>query len=89
MLARISPAERIRTQQLHSKNKLYALHAPEVECIGKGKARKPYEFGVRSAVRRPPGVQDVEGTVAYCKMRDGAALNSVAVAGRGGILPLY
>ena len=39
-------AERIRTQQRHSKNKLYALHAPEVECIGKGKARKPYEFGV-------------------------------------------
>jgi transposase, IS5 family len=28
-------AERIRTQQRHSKNKLYALHAPEVECSGK------------------------------------------------------
>lgn len=40
-------AERIRVQQRHSKNKLYALHAPEVECIGKGKARKPYEFGVK------------------------------------------
>jgi transposase, IS5 family len=43
-------AERIRTQRTHDKNKLYALHAPEVECIGKGKARKPYEFGVKSAV---------------------------------------
>jgi IS5 family transposase len=43
-------AERIRTQQRTDKNKLYALHAPEVECIGKGKARKPYEFGVKSAV---------------------------------------
>jgi len=43
-------AERIRTQQRFDKNKLYALHAPEVECIGKGKARKPYEFGVKSAV---------------------------------------
>ena len=40
-------AERIRTQQRKDKNKLYALHAPEVECIGKGKARKPYEFGVK------------------------------------------
>ncbi len=40
-------AERVRTQQRHDKNKLYALHAPEVECIGKGKARKPYEFGVK------------------------------------------
>ena len=43
-------AERIRTQQRHDKNKLYALHAPEVECIGKGKARKPFEFGVKTAV---------------------------------------
>ena len=40
-------AERIRTQQRHDKHKLYALHAPEVECISKGKARKPYEFGVK------------------------------------------
>jgi len=40
-------AERVRTQQRFDKNKLYALHAPEVECIGEGKARKPYEFGVK------------------------------------------
>jgi IS5 family transposase len=40
-------AERIRTQQPKDKNKLYALHAPEVECISKGKARNPYEFGVK------------------------------------------
>jgi transposase, IS5 family len=43
-------AERVRTQQRKDKNKLYALHAPEVECIGKGKARKSYEFGVRVSV---------------------------------------
>jgi IS5 family transposase len=43
-------AERVRTQKTHDKNKLYALHAPQVECIGKGKARKPYEFGVKAAV---------------------------------------
>ncbi|HEY9105643.1 MAG TPA: IS5 family transposase [Roseateles sp.] len=40
-------AERIRSQRTHDKNKLYALHAPEVECISKGKARRPYEFGVK------------------------------------------
>ncbi len=50
LMALLERAERIRTQQRHDKNKLYALHAPEVECIGKGKARKPYEFGVKSAV---------------------------------------
>ena len=27
--------------------RVYSLHAPEVECIGKGKAHKPYEFGVK------------------------------------------
>jgi IS5 family transposase len=27
--------------------KIYSLHAPEVECIGKGKPHKPYEFGVK------------------------------------------
>ena len=43
-------AERIRTQQPKDKHKLYALHAPEVDCIGKGKARKPYEFGVKVSV---------------------------------------
>ena len=40
-------AERIRTQRPHDKHKLYALHAPEVDCIGKGKARQPYEFGCK------------------------------------------
>jgi len=43
-------AERIRTQQPKDKNKRYALHAPQVECIGKGKARKPYEFGVKASI---------------------------------------
>jgi IS5 family transposase len=40
-------AQRLVSQRRADKNKLYALHAPEVECIGKGKARNPYEFGVK------------------------------------------
>ena len=43
-------ASRILTQQTKDKNKLYAFHAPEVECISKGKARTPYEFGVKVTV---------------------------------------
>ena len=39
--------QRTLTQQRQDKNKLYALHAPEVECISKGKTRTPYEFGVK------------------------------------------
>lgn len=30
--------------------KLYAWHAPEVDCISKGKARQPYEFGVKVGI---------------------------------------
>ena len=41
-------AGRILTQK--TKDKLYALHTPEVECISKGKARTPYEFGVKVTI---------------------------------------
>jgi transposase, IS5 family len=30
--------------------RVFSLHAPEVECIGKGKAHKPYEFGVKVSI---------------------------------------
>ena len=40
-------AELILDQKRHSRNKIYSLHASEVECIAKGKAHKPYEFGVK------------------------------------------
>lgn len=40
-------AERLLRQSKESKNKLYSIHAPEVECISKGKAHKRYEFGCK------------------------------------------
>ncbi|WP_284272034.1 IS5 family transposase, partial [Mycoavidus cysteinexigens] len=46
----IARTKRIISQSPKDKNKLYALHAPEVECIAKGKARKPYEFGVKVSI---------------------------------------
>jgi transposase, IS5 family len=30
--------------------KIYSVHAPEVECISKGKAHKQYEFGVKVGI---------------------------------------
>jgi IS5 family transposase len=39
--------QRVLTQQRNDKNKLYSLHAPEVECISKGKVHKKYEFGCK------------------------------------------
>jgi IS5 family transposase len=41
---------RILAQRAKDKNKFYALHAPEVECTSKGKARTPYEFGVKVSI---------------------------------------
>lgn len=47
------------TQRIHSQPrkrsegdppKLYSVHAPEVECIAKGKAHKKYEFGVKVGI---------------------------------------
>lgn len=46
----LSKARRLLAQHRHDKNKLYAIHAPEVECISKGKAHKRYEFGVKVGV---------------------------------------
>ena len=47
ILARV---KRLLEQEPKDKNRLYSLHAPEVECISKGKARQPYEFGVKVTV---------------------------------------
>ena len=47
----LSLARRVRDQERGQRGpKVYSLHAPEVECIGKGKAHKPYEFGVKVSV---------------------------------------
>lgn len=40
----------IRTQKPRDKVKIYSWHAPETECIAKGKAHKPYEFGVKASI---------------------------------------
>lgn len=37
--------QRIFTQQRTDHGKVYSVHAPEVECIAKGKVQKHYEFG--------------------------------------------
>ena len=47
----LARASQIRSQQQRQRGwKLYSFHASEVECIGKGKARAPYEFGVKVSI---------------------------------------
>jgi len=65
----LARANQIRSQQQRQRGwKLYSFHAPEVECIGKGKASAPYEFGVKVSVvttnARAPGGQFVLHTKA-------------------------
>jgi IS5 family transposase len=47
LIEKLSLAEKLLRQTKESKNKLYSIHAPEVECISKGKAHKRYEFGCK------------------------------------------
>ena len=65
----LTRASQIRSQQQRQRGwKLYSFHAPEVECIGKGKARAPYEFGIKVSIvttnARAPGGQFVLGAKA-------------------------
>jgi IS5 family transposase len=47
-------ARRVRDQDQHQRGpKVYSLHAPEVECIGRGKARAAYEFGCKVSITTP------------------------------------
>jgi IS5 family transposase len=46
----LGKANQLLQQSKQSKNKLYSLHAPEVECIAKGKIHKKYEFGVKVGI---------------------------------------
>ena len=44
-------AAKVRFQDQRRRGpKVYSLHAPEVECIGKGKAQAPYEFGCKVSI---------------------------------------
>jgi IS5 family transposase len=65
--ALLSTTKRVLDQKPKDKNKCYALHAPEVECISKGKSRTPYEFGVKVSVTRTLK----EGFVTGCRSMPG------------------
>jgi len=73
----LSRVKRLLEQKPSDKNKLYSLHAPEVECIGKGKARHPYEFGVKVSV----AVTHKEGLVVGMKSLPGNPYDGHSLAG--------
>jgi IS5 family transposase len=56
--------------------KLYAWHAPEVECIAKGKSRTPYEFGVKVGIAATLKHNLIVGARSFAgKPYDGHTLN--------------
>jgi hypothetical protein len=74
----LTRASQIRSQQQRQRGwKLYSFHAPETECIGKGKASAPYEFGVKVSI-----VTTNEGHLGRCylKGRAGDAANAILSA---------
>jgi len=60
----VALAERLLEQTRTSKNKIYSIHAPEVECLAKGKAHKRYEFGCKTSVATTSRSNWIVGTQA-------------------------
>jgi len=76
----LGKAEIIYNQTLNpkSKTKLYSWHAPEVECIAKGKAHKKYEFGCKASYATTNKSNFIIGAMAlHGKPYDGHTLKSV------------
>ena len=63
----LEQAQKLIEQEQHSKNKLYSLHTPKVECISKGKTHNPCEFGVKASI----AVTNKEGFVIGAKSCSG------------------
>ncbi len=56
---------RLLQQKRTDSNKLYSLHAPEVECIAKGKVHKRYEFGCKVSITTTSKDNFVVGAQAF------------------------
>jgi transposase, IS5 family len=59
-------------------NKIYSWHAPEVECIAKGKAHKKYEFGCKTSIASTNTGNFIVGAMAHHgRPYDGNTLGTV------------
>lgn len=57
--------ERVLQQQPKDKNKIYALHEPQVLCIAKGKDHKPYEYGNKVSIASTAKGNIIVGAVSH------------------------
>ena len=85
----LARADRLLSQRRDSKDKLYSIDAPEVECISKGKAHKRYEFGCKVSVAMTNqsnwvvGVQALQGNPYDGHTLAGAIGQVERITGRG------
>ncbi len=78
----LQKARAIYNQTKESTSKIYSWHAPEVECISKGKVHKPYEFGCKVSIttnvnRAPGGHFVLHAKALHGSPYDGHTLNTV------------
>jgi IS5 family transposase len=67
--------KRILSQERNSKNKIYSIHEPQVNCISKGKDHKKYEFGSKSSIVMTKSSGVIVGAMSFSKnMYDGHTL---------------
>lgn len=62
---KLSLFSRVLAQKRKDKNKTYSLHEPDVACIAKGKAHKPYEFGSKIGIATVPKLNIVVGVAHF------------------------
>lgn len=74
-------ARQVRDQSQRQRGpKSYSLHAPEVECIGKGKAHRPYEFGIKVSVATTLSHAEGGQVVTHVKALSGNPYDSPTLA---------
>lgn len=69
--------QRIHQQRRNDRNKIYSMHAPEVECISKSKAHMRYEFGCKTAL----AVTSKGGWLLAAQARHGSLYDGHTLAG--------
>jgi IS5 family transposase len=66
--------KRVLAQKRADKNKVYALHEPDVQCISKGKEHKKYEFGNKASIICTQSTGVIVGAMGFRNEYDGHTL---------------
>jgi IS5 family transposase len=66
--------KRVLAQKRADKNKVYALHEPDVQCISKGKEHKKYEFGNKVSIICTQNTGVIVGAMGFRNEYDGHTL---------------